>query len=74
MTTEAGKDCLRLEVKIIESVGWNPASVIQQALNTIPTIRQAQQANQLDLLLEEHPSTTLSNPAKRVILDYRSLS
>ncbi len=68
VTNEAGKDCLRLDVKVVETGAYNLAPAIQQALDAVPAIRLARQANQLDLLLEESPSTASSNPAKRIIL------
>lgn len=75
MSSETGKDCLRLDVKVAKNRGTNLAPAIQQALGSIPALRLARQANQLDWVVIEGEGDTdrLSGMAKRILLDRRNL-
>lgn len=75
VTGESGKDCLHLEVKAAKNVENNLASAIHQALDAIPVIRLARQANQLDVVLREYVGDMASPPSlvKRTLYDRRAL-
>jgi phenylacetate-CoA ligase len=73
MTNEAGKDCLRLEVKVVNDAAVNLVSGIRQALEVIPVIRLTRQANQLDIVLKISVETSANRPGmtKRTLREGR---
>jgi hypothetical protein len=66
-----GDDGLELKASVIEGARENVASAIELALESIPAIRLAQAAGQLDVVITVQKELVVASPAKRTIVDQR---
>jgi phenylacetate-CoA ligase len=65
-------DCLELKASVIEGARDDVASAIELALESIPAIRCAQAAGQLDVAITVRKGPAVARPVKRVMTDQRS--
>ncbi len=66
------KDCLNIQVSVAERMGTDIEAVVEAALNSIPAIRLARAASQLDIAVTVHKGPAVARPTKRIIADQRT--
>ena len=66
--TRAGKDCLNLEVSVVEGMADNMVAAVDLALESIPALRLARATGALEIVVTvQAPGSILASPTKRMI-------
>jgi phenylacetate-coenzyme A ligase PaaK-like adenylate-forming protein len=73
VSREGAQDCLQLQVKVVEGTDDRVASAIDAALESVPAIRLAKAARQLELVVAiQRTRSIVVRPIKRTVLDVRT--
>ena len=73
ISRDGRRDCLRLEVKVVEGTNDDIAGAIDAALESIPAVESARTSDQLEVVAAvQKTRSVISRPIKRTIMDRRT--